>query len=514
MEEETPSWLTGLPAQGGKKVAVNEVPDWFRDLDQKGAEPARESEVPEIEVEEAGQVPNWLKQMGHIEPTAEMAVGPGAEVSRLAEGAAGEPLTEGPSLEQGAPTTPRPLPLPQTTVEMKTPDRLEARPSTGDTTDTDMPAWVKAMQPTAARSGPARAGLTPGMQAGELLTGIRGALTARAAVSAVKAREEVHAEITAEGADKARVFQDIVSQPLVAAAVPVARRRRRFWAWLGRMVLYLLIIAAVVVPLYWQGALEMGFFSEYNIPISARTQGVHKVIDTLPARSSVLVALDYDPTLAEELNTQARVLLQHLMQRKFKILSLSTTPTGPEMMQRLMDELAARPEYGYKYGEDYINLGYLPGQETSLLLFGHSPLSAVRVDFRDGRDLSERPIVADLKRVPEQRLGQVVPLMIALSGTQEGLRTWIEQVGTPYGVRMIAGVTGGIEPYAQPYLDSEQLSGLLSGLPGAAEYEALTQKPGRAVRGLDSQVAVHLLLCGLIVLGNMAYGIKRVFGRR
>ena len=150
-----------------------------------------------------------------------------------------------------------------------------------------------------------------------------------------------------------------------------------------------------------------------------------------------------------------------------------------------------------------------------MLLFGQSPLSAVHVDFRDGQNISSYPIAADLEDVPQEGLGQVIPLIINLTGNQENLRTWIEQVlAVNDNVTMIAGASAGLEPYVYPYLESGQLAGLLSGLTGAAEYESLTEKPGRAIRSIDSQIAVHLLIVGLIVLGNVGYVLKRIVTRR
>jgi tetrahydromethanopterin S-methyltransferase subunit D len=52
-------------------------------------------------------------------------------------------------------------------------------------------------------------------------------------------------------------------------------------------------------------------------------------------------------------------------------------------------------------------------------------------------------------------------------------------------------------------LSSGQLTGLLGGLKGAAEYETLVDRKGRGLKGMDSQSIVHLLLVGFIVLGNV-----------
>ena len=350
------------------------------------------------------------------------------------------------------------------------------------------------------------------MTMAELLSGVSGALAAEQAMAAVKPGQPMGVPSAATTpAAETSAFEAIVRQPLLASAEVAALPKRHFWPWFGRLVLSLLIVGAVVLPLTWQG--ERSFFSEYNIPISPRTVQIYNQINELPLGTPVGVILDYDPSLSEELNMQARVLFGHLMQRKVRLLVLSTTPTGPEIAQRLLDRLATQPANNYVYGKDYLNLGYLPGQEASLSMFARSPLSAIRVDFKTQAALESFPITADLKQAPVNGLSKALPLMVLLSGSQEGLRAWIEQVGVPSGVKLLAGVSGGVEPYAQTYVAAGQLTGLLSGVPGAAEYEAQAQLPGTAVRGLDSQAAVHLLLVVLIVLGNLVFGVRRLFGR-
>ncbi len=494
IEEQTPGWLAGTSAPSGSATAADDMPEWLRELDQTtpvtpggGVTVAR----PEIESEsgsEEGQVPDWLKQMGAIDTQA------------------GQPLESTPQLpEPSEPAPPKPTgPQPSAELRPSAPS-FERVPSTvPPARPPAAPAKKQAPSPSPVRR----------MTMAEMLSGVSGALPVEQAIAAVRPGNSTSSQAAEGGAQgpEAGAFEDIVNQPLLAPSQVAAKPRRQFVPWLAQVVLSLLIIGAVVVPLSWQG--DRSFFSEYNIPISARTVQFYDQINALQAGSPVWVVLDYDPSLAGELNTQARVLLGHLMQRRTHLFVISTTPTGPEIAQRLLDTLAAQPDNGYVYGKDYLNLGYLPGQEASLSLFAHDPLAAVRVDFKTGAALETFPILADLKQAPVELLGQGFPLMILLSGSQDGLRAWIEQVGAPTGVKLMAGVTAGIEPYAQTYVASRQLAGLLSGTPDAAQYEAEAQMPGLAVRSLDSQAGVHLLLVALIVLSNLVFGVRWLFSRR
>ena len=60
-----------------------------------------------------------------------------------------------------------------------------------------------------------------------------------------------------------------------------------------------------------------------------------------------------------------------------------------------------------------------------------------------------------------------------------------------------------------PFLQSRQLNGLIGGLAGAAEYEALVGKRGLAVSGMRPQSVAHIVIIGFILLGNAVYFLHR-----
>ena len=59
-------------------------------------------------------------------------------------------------------------------------------------------------------------------------------------------------------------------------------------------------------------------------------------------------------------------------------------------------------------------------------------------------------------------------------------------------------------PEQYPYLDSGQLSGLLTGMKGAAEYEKITGLTGAGSAAMGGQSFAHLSILILIVLGNLS----------
>jgi len=53
------------------------------------------------------------------------------------------------------------------------------------------------------------------------------------------------------------------------------------------------------------------------------------------------------------------------------------------------------------------------------------------------------------------------------------------------------------------------VKGILAGMPGAAEYEALIGVPGIGTSGMDAQSIAHVVIVLFIIFGNVAYFVER-----
>jgi len=101
-----------------------------------------------------------------------------------------------------------------------------------------------------------------------------------------------------------------------------------------------------------------------------------------------------------------------------------------------------------------------------------------------------------------------IALVVSLTGSAT---PWITFANARYRQEVGLGVTAVMAPEYYPYLQTNQLVGMIGGLKGAAEYETLLNKKlgfeGRkaACIGMDSQSIVHLVMIVFIVLGNIAY---------
>jgi hypothetical protein len=91
---------------------------------------------------------------------------------------------------------------------------------------------------------------------------------------------------------------------------------------------------------------------------------------------------------------------------------------------------------------------------------------------------------------------------------------WISIVQAQYRIRVGCGVTSVMAPKLYAYVGSGQMTGLLGGMKGAAEYEQMVGKPALAVTGMGIQSLVHLLIIALIILGNLGFIMDRRQGAK
>jgi hypothetical protein len=255
-------------------------------------------------------------------------------------------------------------------------------------------------------------------------------------------------------------------------------------------VLYVALLAAVMAPF-----LVPGDWSGSTIPLTPSTASFFQTVAALRPGSPVLVAFDYDPSTQGEMDPQARVVLAHLMQRGARIAAVSVLPAGPAQAQLAF--AATATAQGYRYGDDYINLGYLAGDEAALATLGEDIIAAFPQDFGERLPTGGRTALQGIRGVRD------FALVVILASDERSVLAWLTQVQARFGVRMAAGVSAAAAAQMAPYLQSGQLAGLLTGLPGAAEYELLMNQPGPAVRMLDAQSLAHVVIVLFVLVGNV-----------
>jgi hypothetical protein len=257
---------------------------------------------------------------------------------------------------------------------------------------------------------------------------------------------------------------------------------------IDRRIIFTLIFVAVVWPLLQPMSLP--------IDVSPPVQTLYDAIEAIPEGSIVMLGADYSPDTMPELQPMVDTFIRHAFERDLRIVVACLWPASPPLVETAIGPLAE--EYGKEYGIDYVNLGYMAGGIVTLLGMGASIPNTYPSDY-GGTPVGEIPLMQEVENFDD------IAFVMEVSAGTPGTREWVQQVQGRYRVALGSGTTAVGAPNFYPYVQSGQLSGLLGGLKGAAEYETLVGHPGDATKGMDAQSVVHALVVAFILLGNVVY---------
>jgi len=268
-----------------------------------------------------------------------------------------------------------------------------------------------------------------------------------------------------------------------------------FWEKVGaldRRWIYLLVALSVIFPLI----VPMSF----KISITPEAQQLYEAVDSLPDSSVVMLTFDYYPSTVAETEPMAIAALHHLFRKNCKAITLSTVPLGgPSMAERVTRTLAK--EYHKVYGIDFVNLGYKANYVAVLKGMGTSIESIYPTD-NSGTPLSKLALMKKVKNYNDISFIFVV-------ADNDIVTYWISIVNAQYGTPVGAGVTAVSAPKYYAFISSGQMTGLLGGMKGAAEYELLVRAQGMAEKGMGMQSVVHLMIILMVIMGNIAFFAAR-----
>jgi hypothetical protein len=529
-------WLNTLggtpatPSQEPAPFAETEVPDWLKDMEAKQSlEPAQPpvfspSQTAPLNEDALQEMPDWLKSATEAAKSTSMppltAKDRPAEkrksglVPRPSEKTQGEPADEGvfsaspePMLADNtlanqdvdalfAVDMPDWLSQPESSAGETSTTQAEGIPSrVGDElTPVELPSWVQAMRPVEAVMDDAATISTDQTTEREgPLAGLRGVIPFAPIGSSQRPKAiSLKLQATAEQQAGALLVEQILAgeskpQPLKTSAFISSQSALR----LGLAALFWVVLSAVI-----------GFGTQF-MPISAALPGevsnISNVILALPEGAPVLVVMDYEPSLAGEMEATSGPLLdQFVVLRKPVLTFIASSPNGTGLVDRLLANTkisrpAAEGGLDYQAGAQYFNAGYLPGGLAGVRGFTEDPTTIMP------------SLIGKIDRFSSYQS------VIILTDRAEAGQVWIEQLTLAkqadpglanHQVLVVASSQAG--PVLRPYISSNQVAGMLNGLPEAARYEFVNNSRPGLVRSYWDAFGAGLLLAILsIVLGSL-----------
>ncbi len=245
-------------------------------------------------------------------------------------------------------------------------------------------------------------------------------------------------------------------------------------------------------------------------PAQVRNTGYGALYDQIEALrngQSVLIAHDYQPAASGELHTAAAGVVDHLMKQGTYLSFISTSPTGPALAEHFLT--TTQEEHNYIHTQQYINLGYLPGESAGLLSFVIAPKQIIPLAF-DGSNAWGSPPLLKVDTIND------FAMILVITDDPDTAKTWIEQVGTILeNTPLTMVVSAQVEPLIQPYFRAspQLLKGYVSGIIDSMNYEQLLGKPNLASKAwLPFNMGI-IITVGTIFIGGLANGVMSLFSR-
>ena len=262
---------------------------------------------------------------------------------------------------------------------------------------------------------------------------------------------------------------------------------------IDRRWIFLIIAAVVIVPL----VIPVG------LPIrpTDTTKNVYDSIEKLPVGSKVLLSVEYSPSTRPENHPMTISILRHLFKNDHKVFITCLWPDGQFMAQDAINQVA-KQEFNKTYGVDYVFLGFRPGNEAVVKGIVSNLRKLYTVDVYQ-KKIDEIPLMKGINNFKD------FDFLFSSSAGFPGTIEWVQYASDPTGIPMASGVTSIQVNEVMPYVQAGQMVGVLAGMPGAAEYEALINQKGSATSGMDAQSVAHLVIVLFIILGNVSFFIER-----
>lgn len=189
----------------------------------------------------------------------------------------------------------------------------------------------------------------------------------------------------------------------------------------------------------------------------------YNLLENITRVDYVLVAFEYGPSAAGELDLLAELLLRHIFAQRATPLIVSSNPIAVVHAQNIIKEInrsAANEEERLAADEDYYLLRYLPGGALGLRELSENFADVARVTAR-----------GQLSGLELTSLDDMI-LTVLITESAEDIRHWVEQVLSEVeDMRLLVATGYAAQPLAQAYADSiEDVVGPVYGMRDAYTY--------------------------------------------
>ncbi|PKO07361.1 MAG: hypothetical protein CVU41_01280 [Chloroflexi bacterium HGW-Chloroflexi-3] len=212
----------------------------------------------------------------------------------------------------------------------------------------------------------------------------------------------------------------------------------------------------------------------------------------------VLVVFETEASSYPEMKLISEGFFENLFFNNHWVTSIATNPNGVLVSERILrNSYLNVPSYNFE--ERNSNLGYLPGYGIGIQAFLSNPKTT-----SPGIDLNlniwEKPPLSEINTIND------FDMFVLVTDNSENAKLWIEQINLLVKDSDLLLISSAkASPLLQPYLQTNQIDGMLSGIMGGLAFNLLSQSEmnniGRfwAIVQLAAIVFVFYILAGGVI---------------
>lgn len=369
----------------------------------------------------------------------------------------------------------------------------------------ELPSWLKAMRPIEA--------FTPVVNLSENrkrieksgpLSGLRGVLSSEDVVNSISSPPSYSVNLNLS--EKQRINAEILDQVLEFDTQPERKniRTSKKKELITRLLVsfFLLVILSIAFLKENKAISLPDIFLPETVRFASISNGLLLSLETSP---HILIIMDNEAASQAEVNLITRPVFERLMLKDSYLAIISSNPNANLVAMNVLSKASLNiPSY---LGEDRIsNFGYLPGGSTGIQNFLLNPRRSIPVGIFP-EDIWNSSGLQDIYRISQ------FDSVILVTDNPENSKLWLEQIRINIPeMTILVAATAQASPLLQPYVNSEQIDGMISGLYGSISYSQLVQQENETLSTYWNMYKLGIFTFILIIIiGGLYYVISQFF---
>lgn len=385
-------------------------------------------------------------------------------------------------------------------LEQKTEEPESSTPIPENLEKANLPEWLKAIRPVEVVTPKFQKNTKKQVEKSGPLAGLQGVLSSEGVTKSYTKPPtySVSLNVTEKQKNHLQILEDIIN-PSVVSTTNQKKKKSKLQS-----------VENILIPLFLSIIIFVSIFTDHSNTKLPQTFPADAVrfynlatgyLSRNASPSHVLAIFETDASSYPEMNLISKGFFESLFKENHWITTVATNPNGVILAEEILSN-AHRDIPSYNIEERVNNLGYLPGNIVGIQSFISNPriLSTgldVKSDVWEAQPLSNINSFTDFD------------MIVILTDNSDQAKLWIEQMNlTVPESSLLFITTAKASPLLQPYLETSQIDGILSGILGGLSYDLLSSSDTNEIIRIWS---INQLAIAIFILLILAGGVISLF---